>query len=149
MKYTFNVDIALPRTRVVELFNNPDHWKDWQESFISSQPLKGTPGEIGAKTKIMHKFGRREIEMVETIESKNLPEQMTCTYEAPGAWNRVANRFVELGSDKTRWEFESEFKCTGLLRIMAFLMPNMFCKASLKDMHNFKRFAESQETNVS
>ena len=148
MKYTFQVDIALPRAKVIELFDNPDNWKKWQESFISSEALEGIPGEIGAKTTLIHKFGRREVKMVETIESKNLPEQVTCTYEAPGAWNRVINRFAELEPNKTRWEFESEFQCTGFLRVMAFLMPGMFCKASLKDMTRFKRFAESQEVNA-
>lgn len=68
--------------------------------------------------------------------------------DAPGAWNRVINRFTELGRDETRWEFESEFRCTGFLRIVAFLMPGMFCKASLKDMTHFKKFAESQKVNA-
>ncbi len=82
--------------------------------------------------------------MIETIESKNLPEEMTCTKVAPRAWNRVINRLVELGPNETRWVFESEFRCTGFLRILAFLMPGMFCKASLNDMKKFKKFAESQ-----
>lgn len=148
MKYALQVDIALPRAKVIALFDNPNNWKNWQASLISSEALQGTPGQIGAKTKLIHKHGRREIEMVETVESKNLPEQVTCTYEAPGAWNRVVNRFIELGSDQTRWEFESEFQCSGLLRIAAFLMPGLFCKASLRDMTSFKRFAESQKENT-
>ncbi len=148
MKYTLKVDIALPRAKVVELFDNPDNWPKWQESFVSSTALEGTPGEKGAKTKLIHKFGRRETEMVETIESKNLPEEMTCIYNSPGAWNRVINRFAEIGPNETRWEFECEFRCTGFVRILAFLMPGMFQKASLKDMTSFKRFVESQEVNA-
>ncbi len=138
----------MPRAKVVELFDNPENWPKWQESLVSSEALEGTPGEEGAKTKLLHKFGRREIEMVETIESKNLPEEMNCIYIAPGAWNRVIYRFAEIGPSETRWEFETEFRCTGFLRIMAFLMPSIFRKASLKDMTSFKRFAESQEVNA-
>ena len=49
---------------------------------------------------------------------------------------------------ETRWEFETEFRYTGFLRIMALLTPGMFRRALLKDMTNFKRFAESQNTNA-
>ncbi len=142
------VDITLPRAKVVELFDNPDNWPKWQERLVSWEALEGTPGEKGGKRKLFHKIGRREIEMVETIESKNLPEEMTCLYTPTGAWNRVIYRFAESGPSETRWEFETEFRCTGVLRIMAFLMPGMFRKASLKDMTNFKRFAESQVGNT-
>ena len=50
--------------------------------------------------KLINKVGGRVVEMTETIEVKNLPEEMTCIYEAPGnwvgAWNRVNNRFENL-----------------------------------------------------
>ncbi len=81
--------------------------------------------------------------MIETIETNNLPEEMSCIYEAPPAWNRVVYRFSEKGHQETHWEFDSEFRCTGILRILAFFMPGMFRKASLKDMTYFKNFAES------
>ncbi len=90
--------------------------------------------------------------VTETVEVKNLPEEMTCIYEAPGnwvgAWNRVTNRFRELEPNKTQWEFESEFRCRGLLKVMSFLMPGMFQKASFKEMNNFKMFAESRRENA-
>ena len=82
--------------------------------------------------------------MVETIESTNLSEEMTCTYVAPGAWNRVTYRFTESGPDETHWEFDTEFRCTGVLRLMALLTPGMFRRTSWKDMTSFKTFAESQ-----
>ena len=138
------MDIALPRARVVELFADPKNWTKWQVSLISFAPISGVPGEDGAKTKLRHVFGRREVEMVETIESSKLPDEITCIYEAAGAWNRVRYRFAEIGAHKTLWEFDSEFHCTGFLRFMALIMPGMFRKASLKDMVAFKQFAESQ-----
>ena len=84
--------------------------------------------------------------MVETIESTNLPEEMTCTYIAPGAWNRVIYLFSERGPAVTGWEFDTEFRCTGLLRILALLTPGMFQRASRRDMTGFKTFAEVQKT---
>lgn len=142
MRYELEMDIALPRARVVELFADPDNWPEWQETLISAEHFEGTPGEPGARTRLLHKFGRRETAMVETIESKRLPHEMTCTYEARGAWNRVVNRFLEVAPDRTRWVFESECRFSGAFRIVAFLMPGMFRKASLREMSAFRKFAE-------
>ena len=141
MRYTLEMDIAVPRATVVRLFDDPDNWSQWQESLLRWEAADGTRRENGAKTRLFHKFGRREVEMVETIESTNLPEEMTCTYVAPGAWNRVVYRFTERGPNETHWEFDTEFRCGGFLRIMALLMPGMFRRASLRDMTSFKRFA--------
>ena len=153
MKYTISVKIHVPLSKVITLFADPDYWGNWREGFISYDTLSGMPGEEGSKLKLINTLGGRTIEMFETVEVKNLPEEMTCIYEAPGkwvgAWNRVTNRFCELGPNTTQWECESEFRCRGLLRVMAFLMPGMFEKATLKEMHNFKRFAGDRHRNHS
>lgn len=147
MKYTLTIDIDLPLPKVIKLFDNPNNWSKWQNDFVSFKSLIGKPGDEGSKTKLINKVGRSETEMIETVEVKNLPEEMTCIYEADGnwlgAWNKVTNRFYQLEKNKTQWKFESDFKCRGLLKLMSLLMPNMFKKASLKDMKNFKKFAEN------
>ena len=89
MKYTLKLDIARPRATVVALFANPDNWPKWQDTLVRWEAVQGTPGERGSTTRLVHKFGRREIGMLETIESTNLPDEMSCIYTAPGAWNRV------------------------------------------------------------
>ena len=48
MKYTLEILIDQPREKVVELFDNPDNMKHWQEGFVSLTHISGTPGEIGA-----------------------------------------------------------------------------------------------------
>jgi len=35
-----------------------------------------------------------------------------------------------------------------MLKVMSFLMPGMFKKASFKEMNNFKMFAESRRENA-
>jgi len=84
--------------------------------------------------------------MVETIVTRNLPDEFTGTYEAKGVWNKVINHFHESnGGAGTRWAFETEFRCTTLmLRLMSFVMPNMFKKASAKNMQDFKEFTEAE-----
>lgn len=147
MKYTLTIEIDSPLSEVIGLYDNPDNWSKWRDGFVSFEALSGNPGDEGSKTKLVNKIGGGETEMTETVEVKNLPEEMTCTYEAPGnwfgAWNRVTIRFRELEPNKTHWEFDSEFRCKGILKVMAWLMPGMFKKASFKEMENFKAFAEN------
>jgi len=153
MKYTVAVEIDLPLQEVIELFDDPDNWPKWRDGFVSAEPLRGSPGEEESLTKLINRVvGGRNTEMTVRVEHKNLPEEMTCVYVAPGywfgAWNRVTNRFRELKSNKTEWEFESEFRCTGLLKVMSILTPGMFRSASLKEMNNFKDFAEGYQSDA-
>lgn len=143
MKYVLDVEIDVPRTRVIELFDDHSNLKEWQPDFIRIEPISGEPGQPGEKTRQWYKMGKREIEMIETITVRNPPEEYSATYEAKHIWNRVDCRFTELGEDRTRWHMEIEFKCRGMMRIMAVLAPSMFKKESLASMQRFKEFAES------
>ncbi len=142
MKYTCEIEINLPREKVIELFDNPDNMRFWQPGFISFTPLSGTPGREGAKSRLMYKMGKREVEMIETITKRNLPEEFNGIYEAKGVFNVVNNRFVVLSPDKTKWMSESEFQLSGIMRLFGFLMPGAFKKQSYKYLVHFKEFAE-------
>ena len=142
MQYTVSIDIDLPRDRVIELFDNPENLYKWQTGLLSFEPIEGEPGQPGAKSKMVFKMGKREIEMVETITKRELPEAFDGTYDAKGVYNVVKNRFTELGPDKTRWDSDQEFQFGGIMRMIAFIMPGAFKKQSLKYMQDFKAFAE-------
>lgn len=143
MKYEVEVDINLSRDTVIRLFDNSDNMKCWQPELVSFEHLSGKPGEVGAKSKLYYKMGKREIEMIETITCRNLPDEFSGTYEAKGVWNHVQNYFIEKGEDKTVWRSVNEFKCSGFLKVMIFFMPGMFKKETCKYLINFKEFAES------
>jgi hypothetical protein len=142
MKYKLEIEIDLPREKVIELFDNPDNMKHWQEGFISFEHLSGTPGEVGAKSKIKYQMGKREIEMIETITKRDLPDEFSGTYEAKGMWNEVKNYFHEASPNKTKWVTENEFKASGMMKLFTFFMPGAFKKQSYKYMVAFKNFAE-------
>lgn len=142
MKYSGDITIDLPRSRVIDLFDNPDNMAHWQEGFISFEHINSTPGEIGAKSRLKYKMGKREIEMIETIIERNLPDRLAGTYEAKGVWNLVDNRFIELNENQTKWHVDHEFKFSGFMKIIAFFMPKAFKKQSYKYMVDFKQFAE-------
>jgi carbon monoxide dehydrogenase subunit G len=144
MKYTVETEINLPIARVVELFDDPENLKHWQPGLISFELISGTPGQTGAKSKLKYKMGKREIEMIETITVRNLPQEFSGTYEAKGVFNIVKNYFRPVSDNKTKYINETEFQFSGFMKLIGFLMPGAFRKESEKYLRQFKEFAEKQ-----
>lgn len=142
MKYTCSIDIAKPLGEVITLFDNPDNMKHWQPGLLSFEHLSGEPGTPGAKSRLFYKMGKREIEMIETIITRNLPDEFSGTYEANGVKNIVMNRFVPIDESNTRYVSDQEFQLSGFMKLMGWLMPGSFKKQTLKYMEQFRDFAE-------
>ena len=143
MRYRLELDIDLPRERVIEIFLDPENLRKWQPDLLSFEPISGSdPRDVGAKSRQVHRMGKREVEIIETITARNYPDEFSAIYEADKVWNLVENRFVDVGERKTRWILDSEFKCSGLAGLMAFFMPGMFKKQTWTFMNRFKEFAE-------
>lgn len=145
MKYTTEITINKPIETVIVLFDNADNLKKWMEGLQSFEHISGTPGQPGAKSKLKFKMGSREMEMIETVTVRNLPDEFTGTYEANGVVNIVKNSFVKISDSETKYITEHEFQLQSLvMKIFAFLMPGAFKKQSMKYLTAFKNFAESQ-----
>ncbi|MEW5676969.1 SRPBCC family protein [Flavobacterium enshiense] len=146
MKYTCEIEINQPINKVIELFDNPENLPLWMEGLESFEHLSGQPGHPGAKSKLKFKMGKREMEMTETITTRNLPDDFSGYYEMDGVINHIKNSFVTVTENKTRYITENEFvfKKNLAMKIFAFLMPGMFKKQSMKYLESFKKFAESQ-----
>lgn len=142
MKYSNEIVINLPRKKVIELFDNPDNLQHWQEGLQKFEHQSGEPGKPGAKSVLKYKHGKRNMELLETITVRNLPDEFSGTYEMKGAKTKVENFFYDEDADKTKWVSDTEFTGTGIVKIMLWLMPGSFKKQSYKFMQNFKRFAE-------
>ncbi len=146
MKYTNEIEINKPIDKVIELFDNADNLSKWMEGLQSFEHISGTPGQVGAKSKLKFKVRNREMELIETVTVRNLPKEFSGTYEAAngkGALNIVRNEFVKLSPTKTKYISESEFQFKGFMVVVAALMKGAFKKQSLKYITNFKNFAES------
>lgn len=143
MKYTTKILINLPRSKVIELFDSTDNMYKWQPELISFEPISGVPGKVGAKSKMRYKMGKREVDMIETIIKQNFPDEFNCTYEAKNVWNLQQNTFIETNKSETEWISISEFRCSGFMKIICWVMPGAFKKETLKHMKRFKEFAET------
>ncbi len=144
MKYTTEIEINKPVEKVIELFDNPENMKKWMNGLQSFEPLSGKAGQPCAKSKLIYKMGNREIEMIETITVRNLPDEFSGTYEAKGVFNIVKNSFISISDNTTKYLTENEFQFKGFMKIIALLMPGAFKKQSLKYLIDFKNFVESQ-----
>ncbi len=144
MKYTVTIEIEKPIDEVVALFDNADNLYAWMEGLESFEHLSGEPGQVGAKSRLKFKMGKRDIEMIETITVRALPDEFTGTYDAEGVFNIVKNRFEAINPTRTRYISEQEFQFTGFMKIFGWLMPGAFRKQSMKYLEAFKAFAESQ-----
>lgn len=143
MKYSCELMINLPRERVIELFDSTENLYKWQPGLQSFELIDGEPGQPGARSRMMYEMNGRSVEMIETILSRNLPDEFSGTYAAKGIMNWVYNHFHEAGPDKTRWVLDTEFKFSGLMRLMGIFMRGAFPKQTQEDMERFKAFAES------
>ena len=143
MKYTTEILIALPREEFIKKLDNPDNMKHWMRGLVSYELISGTPGEEGAQMTMKFKMGKRDMEMVETIITRNMPEEFHATYDAKGVHNIQKNYFKE-ENGQTRWISESEFQFEAFgMKLMAFLMPGAFKKRSKQYANDFKNFAEN------
>jgi len=146
IRYSNEIGIKLPVSKVIELFDNPDNMKHWQPGFVSFEHVSGTAGAEGAVSKLVYLEGKRRIEMLETIIKRDLPYSFSGTYTAKGVYNRIDNRFEDLKEEGTRWTAENEFEFKGFMKLMGWLMPNAFKKQSMKYMEMFKDFAENDKS---
>ena len=144
MHYTVDIEIDLPRSRVVELFEDPEFAHEWMEGLVAIRPTEGSPGQEGSKAEIEFQMGKRNVKMTETIIHRNLPDTFVTTYELPGVYNQVRSQFIELDDQKTKWISENEFQFRGMMRVIGWFMKSVFPKQSMKYLEDFKRAAEAK-----
>ena len=126
MKYSKEIIIDLPREELIAKMENPENFKHWQKGFISYKHLSGNPGHEDARSKLKYKMGKRDREMIETIEKNNLPNKLFVSYDAKGVFNKQKNYFEEVGNNSTKWISDNEFEFSGFIKIIAFLTPRVF-----------------------
>lgn len=144
MKYTTEIIIKKPLQEVIRKMNSTENMKHWQEGLVSSEHISGIPGEFGAKMKLNYDFGKRKMELIETITKQNFPDEFHATYNTKGVCNIQQNYFKNTSEGHTTWITKNEFQPTNfVMSIMLLVMPRAFKKQTKKYMTNFKNFVEN------
>ena len=147
MRYTTEVTIGLPRAKVVELFDSTENLYKWQAGLKAIEPISGTRGQPGATSRMVFHEGDERVELIETITSRNLPNELAVTYESKGIINHMDYQFhEEEEEEKTRVVVVSEYRFSGFMKLVAPFMGDAFTRETASQMSAFKEFAESLKT---
>lgn len=144
MMYTTEIKISLPIDQVIKKMDNVENLKHWQRGLVSAEHIIGAPGALGSKMKFNYRFGKRSMQLVETITRRNFPNEFHATYDTKGMHSIQENYFERTQEGYTKWVIKSEFLPLNFSRrLMIIVSPNMFRKQSKKYMQDFKNFVEN------
>ncbi len=139
------VVVNLPIDKVFELYLDKSRFKDWKRDFVSYEQISGKAGEVGCVTKLVYK----KFVMVETITSKNAPDEVVATYEHKHGGNTMMfhtakNRFTSLGGTRTLIEVDSEITKVNwfVFGLIMKLMAGAGRKHAQEQLDRFKVIAE-------
>ncbi len=128
---------------MLELFEDMDFMKIWQEGFEELIHSEGIPGEVGAKSVLKYNTKGRVTQITETIIGKNLPDSFDFIYEAGGVKDTAKNTFEDLG-EQTKWTAYHNFEFSGIIAFLSLFMKGAFVKQTHKEMDSFKFHAEQK-----
>ncbi|MCX7550648.1 SRPBCC family protein [Xanthomarina sp. F2636L] len=143
MTYSTEILVEIPLNDFIKKLNQAENMKHWQRGLVGYDYISGTPRELGAKMKLTYKLGKRDMELIETITSKKLPNELHMMYDIKGMQNIQENYFEETSEGFTKWVCKNNFIPSSFpLRMMTLLMPGTFKKQTKQYMQDFKNFAE-------
>ncbi len=143
MRYTVEIVVDLPREEFIKKLDDPENMKHWQKGLVKYEHISGAPGSEGAQMSLSYQFGKRKMDMVETIINNGMPEQLHASYDTKGVQNIQKNYFEEMDG-KTLWRSDNIFEFSGfMMKLMGLLMPGAFKKQTMKYLNDFKAFAEN------
>ena len=143
MLYTTETIVKVPLDVFVNKYDNMENMKHWQRGLESTEHLSGEPGQLGSKLKLTYDFGKRKMEIIETITKSNFPNEFHASYNTKGMTNVQEHYFSETQEGHTKWKIKNKFiPLNFVMRAMMFFMPKAFKKQSKKYMQDFKNFVE-------
>lgn len=142
MKFICDIHILKPIEEVATHFVDPRALEYAQEGFVKIEPLSGTKGQAGSKSKLIYK----KFDLFETIIENNLPHSFYARYEHKNMSNTMLCNFVAINDCETRLTSEIEYtELKGfVVKLIAKLFPSLFKKQVDKWLERFKDFCEQR-----
>jgi hypothetical protein len=140
LTYPLELKINLSLDKVTRMYTNRDLYPKWQPGLISMEAAGTDPYP---KYKLRFAFGRRRMDMDETVFVNALPGQYHVEYKMKGVVNRMEHSFSATADGQTLWHCKAEFKFSGLKKLVAMFIKDGFRQQTLVIMNNFKRYAEA------
>jgi hypothetical protein len=142
MTSVVELEIALRRATLAELFTDPRLTPQWMDEIARVEPVTGELGAPGSVYRLVPKRGKTAF--VATVVSRELPAEAKLLLDAPTVSVSVTGRLVELSERRTKLISEETFRFKGLLgSLLGYLAQRAIRSAHRRHMESFKRFAES------
>lgn len=141
MRFEKSLTIRKPVSEVYALYTDRQELSQWQPDFTNSRQIESYP-----LPKYTHQIplGRRKMKMTETILVQHRPDRCDLQYVLKGVTQTVCNTFSAIEPGVTQWHCLTEYRFTGIMRIISIFMRGNFRTQTEMMMQNFKGFAESR-----
>lgn len=146
MKIEGYIDIKQTQKKVAELFLDPKNLANYQDTFLRKEVVEGEEGKMGCISLMYYQFGKKEMELKETVTSNKLPDSFEAFYHHKHMDNTMKCTFEVLDEHHTRYHYKYEYVRINWVmpKLMSILSPSMFKKPAEKWLNQFKEFAENQ-----
>jgi uncharacterized protein YndB with AHSA1/START domain len=145
MRLTIDTLLERPREVVWRVFDDPENLPKWQPSLRRIERQKGSPGQVGAVSRLFFSGDGHDLKLTETVTGRREPEEFLASYDSGHTHNTVHHRFIDLGDGRTRWLVEAEFQFKGFLRLASLALQGTIEKRLRGDVARFKALVEAGE----
>ena len=144
MEFHNQIQINAPYEFVAPYIRRSENFDKWQDRFISATLLSGKDDKEGAQTRLLYKSGANTLELIETVESNNLPFSFKALYEHQHMDNTMFSSFEPIGDAITLYTTHVDYiELKGfMIKIMAKLFSGKFKKGPEDQMKRFKDYVE-------
>lgn len=142
MRFVRSIDVDRPLPEVWAALSDPRFMPRWQPTLRTVEPQAGTPGQVGAVTRLVYHEAGREVVLTETVTVSEAPRDFTTRYTSSMVDSTLINRLTPLPGGGTLWEITSEFHFHGMLRFLGSSLRGATERRIEGDMARFKEQLE-------
>ena len=139
----------MERNRVLGWFLNTRYFKCWIKGLQYFRTVQGKKGKLGCRTRMIFQMGKHQKTIYKTLIQKNIPNCYGFQFDSDYGTSEVRYIFVPLANQQTLLETHTHLKLYGFRRLLQYVAPHYFIKKSQRHLEDFKRFAESKESQIS
>ena len=141
----FRIEIDRPLSEVYAAFNNPANLPRWITGLQRTEPIRGTPGQVGAQTRQIYLERGRIVELIETITAHEPMKRFAGEIAGQGVNCAIHVEFVDRGSSTVVVAGCDVRSRSFMLSLMLPFVRSSIRKRQGADFERFKRLLETGE----
>jgi uncharacterized protein YndB with AHSA1/START domain len=142
MRFVRSLTVHRPLPDVWAALTDPGFMPRWQPTLQIVEPQAGSPGQVGAVTRLVYREAGREVVLTESVTVSEAPREFATRYTSSMVDSTLVNRLTPLPEGGTLWEVASEFHFHGMLRFLGSSLRGATERRIEGDMARFKELLE-------